>query len=137
MARKRRKKKNEEEIISLPPEAKVEETVEEETIEEEIITGLDSPLHRVFPVEETIEIPPPPEPPKTKKIKYLGVDILIMKGPVTGERYRFTAKDPISEVAIEDYEGLLKKVTRARRCCGRKPGDPGRMVPSQPFFGPV
>lgn len=144
---KKRRKRSEEEVILFPSEAKIGEItdkkiVEEEVItEERIITGFDSPPHKVFPVEEVepsisepIESPPPPT---TKKIRYLGVDILIMKGPVTRQRYRFTAKDRISEVAIEDYEGLLKRVRSARKCCGRKAGDPGRTVPSQPYFGPV
>jgi len=124
MTKKRRKKRtDEEEIVLITPEAEVEE----------VVTGFDNPLMEIFPVKE-IKSPPPPT---MKEIKYLGVDILIMKGPVTGERYRFTAKDRISEVAIEDYEGLLKRVRPARKCCGRKAGDPGRTIPSQPYFGPV
>jgi len=131
MTKKRRKRgTDEEEIVLITPKAEVEEIVEE------VVAGFDSPLMEVFPIKE-IESPPPPELPKTRKIEYLGVDILIIRGPITGQRYRFTAKDRISEVTIEDYEGLLKRVRPARKCCGRKAGDPGRTVPSQPYFGPV
>jgi len=122
-----KKRTDEEEIVLIAPEVETEEIIEE------VVTEFDSPLVEIFPVKE-IKSPPPPT---MKKIKYLGVDIFIIRGPVTGQRYRFTARDRISEVAIEDYEGLLKRVRPARRCCGRKAGDPGRTVPSQPYFGPV
>ena len=132
MARKRRKKKSEKEIIPLSPKAEIEEGVEEKIVEEEMIEEYKDYV-RVFELES----PPSPELPKTKKIKYLGVDVLITRGPVTRQRYRFTAKNRISEVAIEDYEGLLGKASRAHRCCGRKEGDPGRTVSGQSYFGPV
>jgi len=126
MARKRRKKEIEKEITPLPPETKVEEIIEEYKDYMSILE------HESIPLSEPIELP------KTRKIKYLGtVDVFIIKGPVTKQRYRFTTRDRISEVATEDYDGLLKRVRPARKCCGRKAGDPGRITPSQPYFGPA
>ena len=129
---RKRKKKSEEKIIPLPPKTEIKDIVEEKIVEEEMIEEYKDYVHVL-----ELGSPPSPEPPKTKKIKYLGVDVLITRGPVTGQRYRFTAKNRISEVAIEDYEGLLGKASRAHRCCGRKEGDPGRTVSGQSYFGPV
>lgn len=129
MGRKRKRKKSEKEVIPLSPKTEI---IEEEIVEEEMIEEYKDYVHVLEP-----ESPPSPEPPKTRKIKYLGVDVLITRGPVTGQRYRFTAKSRISEVAIEDYDGLLGKASRAHRCCGRKEGDPGRTVSGQSYFGPV
>ena len=135
MVRKRRKKESEEEVISIPPETESEEIIAEyqdyiKVAEEVLTTEFDSLPEKVLP--KVIELP------KIQEIKYLGVaEVFIIKGPITGERYRFTSKDRISMVAIEDYEGLLQRVRPARRCCGRRAGDPGRMVSSQPYFGPV
>lgn len=122
MARKRRKKKDEKKATSITPKTEVEEVIEEYTDHVSILA------HE--------PISPPPEPielPETKHIRYLGtVDRFIIKGPVTGKRYCFTAKDRTGTiVAIEDYEGLLQRVRPARKCCG------GRSIPEQPYFGPV
>ena len=132
MGRKRKKKKSKKEIIPLPLKTEIKDIVEEKIVEEEMIGEYKDYVRVLEP-----ESPPSPEPPKTKKIKYLGVDVLITRGPVTGQRYRFTAKNRISEVTIEDYDGLLGKASRAHRCCGRKEGDPGRTVSGQSYFGSV
>lgn len=86
-------------------------------------------------LEEIISSPVPQMStgPATIGIRYLGTpDILKIKGPVTGYEYKFTARNRISIVAIEDYEGLLKRVRPARKCCGGKV-----TIPVQPYFGPV
>lgn len=121
--RKKRKKKTKKEVISFPPETEIEEIVEEYKDYVNVIK------HESVPFYEPVE----PSKPKTKHIKYLGtVGRFIIKGPVTGQRYRFTTKDRVGTiVAIEDYEGLLQRVRPARKCCG------GKSIPEQPYFGPV
>jgi hypothetical protein len=124
MVKKRRKKRTKEEVISPPPEMEIEEMIEEYKDYVSIIE------HEPVPLSEPIEPSPPSS--KTRKIKYLGIpDVFIIKGPMTGQRYRFIAKDKVSTVAIEDYEGLLQRVRPARKCCG------GKTIPEQPYFGPI
>lgn len=101
---------------------------EEALIESEGLSSVEEALieHELAIVESK----PYVEPYKT--IRYLGTpDILKIKGPNTGIEYTFTARERVSFVATEDYEGLLKRVRPARRCCG------GREIPAQPYFGPV
>jgi len=111
-----------------------EEEVEEFSPEEEIEKLIEEYKGSV----EIVEDVGPSIPAGMIPIRYLGVpDVFIIKGPVTRQRYRFTAKDRISNVAIEDYGELLQKVRSARGCCGRRAGDPGKIVPEQPYFGPA
>jgi len=107
---------------NVPNAEEVEEVIEEYTDY--------ASLHK-----EVISFPMPQMStgPATIGIRYLGTpDILKIKGPVTGYEYKFTARNRISIVAIEDYEELLKRVRPARKCCGGKV-----TIPAQPYFGPV
>jgi len=107
----------------IASEGEVEEFSPEEEIEKLVEKYRDS--------IEIVEDVGPPIPTGMIPIRYLGVDIFIIKGLVTGQRYRFTARDRISNVAIEDYNGLLQRVRPARKCCS------GRTMPEQPYFGPA
>jgi len=125
--------------VEIPLEEEIEEVVSEEEVEEfspeEEIEKL---IEEYKDSIEIVEDVGPSIPAGMIPIRYLGVpDVFIIKGPVTGRRYRFTTKDRISNVATEDYGGLLQRVRSARKCCGRKAGDPGRTVPEQPYFGPA
>ena len=131
----------EEEILGemeIPPEEK-EEVVSKKEIEkfspEEEIEKL---IEEYKDYVEIVEDVGPSIPDGMVPIRYLGApDVFIIKGPVTRQRYRFTTKDRISNVAIEDYGELLQKVRSARGCCGRRAGDPGKIVSEQPYFGPA
>ena len=127
MSPKRKAEKNKQlsflEREDVPSAGEVEEIIEE-------YTDYASLLY-----EEAISSPIPQMStgPATIGIRYLGTpDILKIKGPITGYEYKFTAKNRVSIVAIEDYEGLLKRVRPARKCCGGKV-----TIPVQPYFGPV
>jgi len=98
----------EEEILGeleIPPEEEKEviseEKIEEFSPEEEIEKLVEKYKDSIEIVEDMV----PLIPAGMISIRYLGtVGVFMIKGPVTGQRYRFTARDRTGTiVAIEDY----------------------------------
>jgi len=121
--------------LEIPPEKEAKEVVSEEEVEEFSPEGeIEKLVEKYKDSIEIVEDVVPLIPTGMVSIKYLGtVDVFIIKGPVTGQRYRFTAKNRTGTiVAIKDYKGLLQRARPARKCCGGRSS-----IPEMPYFGPV
>jgi len=41
-------------------------------------------------------------------LRYSGVNDILVRGPATGRRYRFSPREPLQPVALRDVEELLR-----------------------------